>query len=300
MIWIRQREKWLMSDYVFHNLDGFEGFEIKKSKPKKSKKADKFSLVKIFVAIFSILLVCELCVYFLVVPCMDKAEIYFSGLSSYTPQQMMKTIESVTDKTFLAFRPDEAQSLLMTVPGIEEVSIEKRFPNKIFIKVKEREPVAMTFVQDGDRTVSVQIDKNGVLFAANGSASKLDRTIPLISGIPVENIPEGMRIPQKYRALMEQIAQIQALSQKYFAAVSEIQVIPKEYGNYELVLYPIHSRTRILTGRQLNEEALQYMMVALDVVNSLEPNVAEIDLRYGSVSYRTRTSGYHPAGESVE
>ncbi len=289
-----------MSDYVFHNLDGFEGFEIKKSKPKKNKKADKFSMVKVFVAIFSILLICELCVYFLVVPCMEKVEIYFSGLSSYTPQQMMKTIEPATDKTFLAFSSNEAQSLLMTVPGIEEVSIEKRFPNKIFIKVKEREPVAMTFVQDGDRTVSVQIDKNGVLFAANGSTAKLDRTIPLISGIPVENIPEGMRIPQKYRALMEQIAQIQALSQKYFAAISEIQVIPKEYGNYELVLYPIHSRTRILTGRQLNEEALQYMMVALDVVNSLEPNVAEIDLRYGSVSYRTRTSGYHAAGESVE
>lgn len=289
-----------MSDFVFHSLDGFEGFEVRKSKQKKAKKSGNRSLVKVFVAIFSILLVCELCVYFLVVPCLEKVEIYFSGLSAYTPQQMMKTIEPTTDKTFLAFSSSEAKSLLTSVPGIEDATIEKRFPNKIFIKVKEREPVAMTFVQIDGRTVSVQIDKNGVLFAANGNTAKLDRTIPLISGIPVENIPEGMRIPQKYRALMEQIAQIQTLSQKYFAAISEIQVIPKEYGNYELVLYPIHSRTRILTGRQLNEEALQYMMVALDVVNSLEPNVAEIDLRYGSVSYTTRDSGYHFSGESVE
>lgn len=289
-----------MSDFVFHSLDGFEGFEIKKSKSKKNKSSGKLNMVKVFVAIFSILLVCELCVYFFIVPCMEKVEIYFSGLSAYTPQQMMKTIESTSDKTFLAFNSNEAKSLLTTVPGIEDVKIEKRFPNKIFISVKEREPVAMTFVQDGDRTVSVQIDKNGVLFAADGNTAKLDKMIPLISGIPVENIPEGMRIPQKYRALMEQIAQIQTLSQKYFAAISEIQVIPKEYGNYELVLYPIHSRTRILTGRQLNEESLQYMMVALDVVNSLEPNVAEIDLRYGSISYRTRTPEYHTPGETVE
>ena len=289
-----------MSDFVFHSLDGFEGFEVKKARPRKNKKSDKLSMIKIVVAIFSILLVCELGVYFFVIPCMDKVDIYFNGLSSYPPQQMMQTISGTTDKTFLAFSPSEAKSLIETVPGVESVSIEKRFPNKVFITVKEREPVAMTFVQIGERTVSVQIDRNGVLFAANGNTANLDRTIPLISGIPVENIPEGMRIPQKYRALMEQIAQIQTLSQKYFAAISEIHVIPKEYGNYELVLYPIHSRTRILTGRQLNEEALQYMMVALDVVNSLEPNVAEIDLRYGSVSYRTRASDYHSSGEVVE
>ena len=30
------------------------------------------------------------------------------------------------------------------------------------------------------------------------------------------------------------------------------------------------------------------MMVALDVVNKIEPDVSEIDLRYGSVSYRKR------------
>lgn len=54
------------------------------------------------------------------------------------------------------------------------------------------------------------------------------------------------------------------------------------------MIYPQHSRTRILTDRSLNEEALQYMMVMLDVVNSIEPNLTEIDLRYGAVSYRTK------------
>jgi cell division protein FtsQ len=87
---------------------------------------------------------------------------------------------------------------------------------------------------------------------------------------------------------MEQIQDIRNLKQKYFAAISEIEVVPKEYGNYELVLYPIQAKVRVLTDRALNEEALQYMMVVLDVVNSIEPDVGEIDLRYGSVSYRKR------------
>ena len=281
-----------MSDFV---IQGFEGFEVHGSR-RKAVSAAKLNAIKIFAAIFSILLVCELCVYFFVVPCLDMVEISWSGLSSYTKESMTGVISSCAEKKFMNFSSSEAKSLLLSVPGVESVRISKRFPNKVFIHVTERKPVAMTVVSSNGRTIPVEIDKNGVLFSGTANSAKIansDTSLPLISGIPVENIPEGMRIPQKYRALMEQIDSIRSLSQNYFAAVSEIHVIPKEYGNYELVLYPIHSRTRILTGRQLKEEDLQYMMVALDVVNALEPNVEEIDLRYGSVTYRTKAESLH-------
>ena len=279
-----------MSDFV---IQGFEGFEAHGSRKRKAISGAKVNAVKIFAAIFGILLLCELCVYFFVVPCLDTVEISWSGLSSYSKESMSGVIASCANKKFMNFSSTEAKSLLLSVPGVESVRISKRFPNKVYIHVNERKPVAMTFVSNNGRTVPVEIDKNGVLFYGTAHSSKSDSSLPLISGIPVENIPEGMRIPQKYRALMEQIDSIRSLSQNYFAAVSEINVIPKEYGNYELILYPIHSQTRILTGRQLKEEDLQYMMVALDVVNALEPNVEEIDLRYGSVTYRTKTEPLH-------
>jgi len=279
-----------MSDFV---VQGFENFEVSKMRKTRKISKAKTNAVKIFIAIFGILLVCELCVYAFIIPCMEKVEISWSGLSAYSPSSLMKVIGDSAGKNFLSFDSTDVKSMIATVPGIEDVEITRHFPNKIHINVIERKPVAMTFFSNGDRTVPVNIDKNGVLFTSAVNYSNSDHSIPLISGIPVENIPEGMRIPQKYRALMEQIASIRALSQNYFAAISEIHVIPKEYGNYELVLYPIHSQTRILTGRQLNEESLQYMMVALDVVNTLEPDVEEIDLRYGSVSYTTRSNARH-------
>ncbi|MBQ4379022.1 MAG: FtsQ-type POTRA domain-containing protein [Treponema sp.] len=277
-----------MSDFV---IQGFENFELYGRRKRKTVSDTKMTAVKIIAAIFAILLVCELCVYFFVVPCLDKVEISWTGLSSYTAESMNSVIFPVSNKKFMNFSEGEAKSLVMSVPGIENVKITKRFPNKVYINVTERKPVAMTFVTSNGRTVPVEIDKSGVLFYSNSEALSRDSSLPLISGIPVENIPEGMRIPQKYRALMEQIDQIRSLSQNYFAAISEIHVIPKEYGNYELVLYPIHSRTRILTGRQLSEESLQYMLIALDAVNRLERNkeVEEIDLRYGSVTYRTKS-----------
>ncbi|MBQ9909436.1 MAG: FtsQ-type POTRA domain-containing protein [Treponema sp.] len=287
-----------MSDFV---IQGFEGFEVHGSRKRKSVSSSKLNAIKIFAAIFGILLVCELCVYFFVVPCLDKVEISWSGLSAHSKESMSSVIMPCAGKKFMNFSTAEAKSLLMSVPGVENVRVSKRFPNKVYINVTERKPVAMTFVSSNGRTVPVEIDKNGVLFTSPANSAGSDSSLPLISGIPVENIPEGMRIPQKYRALMEQIDQIRSLSQNYFAAVSEIHVIPKEYGNYELVLYPIHSQTRILTGRQLNEESLQYMMVALDVVNALEPDVEEIDLRYGSVTYRTKSDTLNGhTGEFVE
>lgn len=277
-----------MSDFA---IPAFENFEVYGSRKRKVVSDTKMAAVKIIAAIFVVLLLCELCVYFFVIPCLDRVEISWSGLSSYSKESMDRVIGAVSNKKFMNFSVNEAKSLVMSVPGIESVKVSKRFPNKVYIQVTERKAVAMTFVSANGRTIPVEIDKNGVLFNTSSTSASADLSLPLISGIPVENIPEGMRIPQKYRALMEQIDKIRSLSQNYFAAISEIHVIPKEYGNYELVLYPIHSRTRILTGRQLSEESLQYMLIALDAVNRLEKNkeVEEIDLRYGSVTYRTKS-----------
>jgi len=277
-----------MSDFV---INGFENFEVYGSPKRKVVSDSKMAAIKIIAAIFAVLLVCELCVYFFVVPCLDKVEISWSGLSSYTKESMNGVIMPCANKKFMNFSTAEAKSLVLSVPGVESVQVTKRFPNKVYINVTERKPVAMTFVSSNGRTVPVEIDKNGVLFNATSGLVNNDSSLPLVSGIPVENIPEGMRIPQKYRALMEQIDKIRNLSQNYFAAISEIHVLPKEYGNYELVLYPIHSRTRILTGRQLSEESLQYMLIALSAVNKIEKKaeVEEIDLRYGSVTYRTKS-----------
>jgi hypothetical protein len=104
------------------------------------------------------------------------------------------------------------------------------------------------------------------------------------------------RIPAKYRSLIEQIAEISELPQNYFASISEICVRAKEYGNYELSLIPSQSKVKVLTDRALNEDALKYMMVVLDVVNKIGTDVSEIDLRYGAVAFRTKMDSF----EAVE
>jgi cell division protein FtsQ len=144
----------------------------------------------------------------------------------------------------------------------------------------------MTFINTNGRCNVLHIDESGVLFPAKFNSNLNDKALPIISGLPVEYLNEGMRIPSKYRPLITQINTISSENKKYFETISEICVVPKEYGNYELVLIPAKSKIRVLTDRTLNEESLRYMMVVLDVVGKIDSDVSEIDLRYGSVSYR--------------
>lgn len=270
-----------MSDIVFSDFDKSDFVSIRERHEKKNSGL----AVKIAVAVCAILLFIEGVVYFVVMPATNLPRIIWSGISSVTEVEAFGLLGKVQEQNWVEFDKEQAISLLMTAPYVEEVTVTKKLPNKVFINVVERKPVAMAFVTEGESTIPVQIDKKGVIFQ---QSVMTDSSLPLVSGIPVENIPEGMRIPAKYLPLMEQIDSIRNANADYFAAVSEIHVVPKEYGNYELVLYPLHSKTPILTDRALSEDSLRYMMLTIDVVNSLEPNVAEIDLRYGSVSYRMR------------
>lgn len=276
-----------MSDVVFTD---FEDFVTVSGSDKSEKKDKKVFLVKILVFVLAVLLFAELIISMVLVPCFSKPSITVSGLKSASQQEFTELLGSMKTSSWLRFDTQRAASLLSSVPYIDSVDVSKVFPDRVIVSVKERVPVAKTVINNGGRYISVQIDKNGVLFTGNRQKSDTDYEIPLISGLPVEKFREGMSIPANYRVLLDQIETVRSRSQKYFAAISEIQVVQKEYGNYELVLYPVHKHVRVLTDRSLNEEALKYMMVVLDVVDSIEPDVSEIDLRYGSVSYRTHSS----------
>lgn len=280
-----------MSDAAISDFEEFWGsFEGVKTSEKADKKASekKYIALKIVVFVLGFFLFVEGIIYAFVLPCFGHPAIIYSGLDSFARKDIAERLAPLSNSSWTEFDTDRAASILSNVSYIERVSVDKRFPDKIFISVKERAPVAKTILSVNGVSKSVQIDENCVLFSIQSDSILQDSSVPLISGLPIENLQEGMRLPAKYRVLMEQISAIRNLSQKYFAAISEIQVVPKEYGNYELVLYPTQAKVRVLTDRSLTEDALKYMMVVLDVVNSIEPDVVEVDLRYDSLSYRCR------------
>ena len=249
----------------------------------------KIKFIKVIFCVLCFALLCELVIYKYVMPSFSSPKVTVTGQKDYTAEEIARMLLPMNSTSWFDFDVEQAVSLLSSEAGIEHVSVEKKFPDKIYVNVTEREPVAVTFVMDGGHTAPVQIDKNGVLFSGKkNAANEQESILPIVSGIPVEYMSKGMRIPAKYRPLIDQISKISEMPQHYFASVSEICVLPKDSGNYELALIPAQSKVKVLTDRALNEDALKYMLVVLDVVNQIGTDVAAVDLRYGSVSYITR------------
>lgn len=255
---------------------------------KKEEGDKKFKVIKIIFCILCFILVSELVIYKYVMPSFDSPKVTVNGMKLYSAEEIAVKLLPMNSTTWFDFNVEEAASILSSEPCFEKVVVEKKFPDKIFIDVVERDPVAVTFIVDEGRSTPVQIDKNGVLFPLKNTEVLDSNEIPIISGIPVEHMSEGMRISSKYRSLIDQINGIRELGKNYFAGISEICVLPTEVGSYELALIPAQSKIKVLTDRTLNEESLKYMMVVLDVINLLSADVSEIDLRYGSVSCKTR------------
>jgi len=187
---------------------------------------------------------------------------------------------------WMNFDKKEFRARLASNPALDSDSlvVEKKFPDQVLVRVSERVPVILSLMNVNGRTRTVQIDKNGVVFSSEYAG--ISGHEPLVTGLELERLPEGFHVASEYKPLLDRISAISAVNPAYFSALSEIHVQPLASGSYELVMYPIHSRVRVVTDHSLSEETLRYMLVVLDVIDSIDPDVTEIDMRYGSISYR--------------
>ncbi|MBE6353506.1 FtsQ-type POTRA domain-containing protein [Treponema sp.] len=280
-----------MSDVAFLDFEDFEYEPYSPAGHGASETSDK----KIFILkIFSFSIIVVLSLYFilanLIFPCFEVPQITFTGASAGTVEKMKGLLNAPSEYNYFNFDTARVARALNSLSCIESVEVIKHFPHTVEIHVAERKPLAKTLVRLNGKTIPVAIDRSGVLFISDSINSIIsDTSYPLLSGLPVEQFYDGMKIPTDYKELMSDIATMSSLPQNYFVGISEIQVIPKEYGGYELAVYPIHTKARVLTDRALNEDSLKYMMITLEVIKRIAPeDVFEIDIRYGEVSYKKR------------
>lgn len=281
----------VFSDFRFNDFDDLTFIREEREEAAKPMKKDrKLFLVKCLVAVLVLVLLIEGIISTVVLPCLGPVKVECYGQVLLTEEYILSRVAAVENENFIHFNTTKASRAVSDIPCIDEVYVQKHFPDRIVINVKERVPVAKTIAEVNGHAMSVQIDKNGVLFTSPSTTVVQDSSIPLITGLPTTGLAEAYRLPERFRGLMDRIQTIARSNQNYFAAVSEIRVVQKEYGNYELVLYPIHRHIKVLCDSMLDKAALDYMIVTLDVVERLRFDVTEVDLRYGAVSYRVKDS----------
>lgn len=242
--------------------------------------------IKILVAFLAVFLLAELAFYLVVIPATSTVRLTVEGAPSVGYDELCSIAGISGTEKWIRFNTAATAARLASNPLFESVTVEKKFPDRVVISVKERVPVAVSLgVVDG-KTVPVEIDRKGVAFRIGHLPAKT--ALPLVTGLTFENPVAGMRLDARLRPLLENLSDIEATDPVLLSSVSEIKIDEKAYGGYDLVVYPVHTPVRVRTDKALNEDALRYMMLVLDVVKDLDPSIDEIDIRAGTVSYRAK------------
>jgi cell division protein FtsQ len=185
-----------------------------------------------------------------------------------------------------SFDAAEIASRLAGNPVFERVSVEKSFPDRVSVTLVERVPVAISFAEIGGKTVPIEIDRSGVAFRVG--ASVREAALPLLTGLTFENFVPGTRLNPALKGLLEQIHARRGTQSRPSRLGLRDQGRPKTLRGIRPRRLSRPRPVRVRTDKTLNEDALQYMMLVLDVVKDMRVDVDEIDIRAGTVSYRAK------------
>lgn len=267
----------MSDDYFYTGYDQYYAEE-------KSKTAKKTRILKILMGILISVLVVEALLYTVVFPCLKPVEYSFVGLKNLSADSLLRNVNAWDQTSWMKFDTASFSARLAGNSAIESISVEKKFPNIILVNVEEREAVAYSLVNTGGRTQPILIDRRGNIFSVENFA--VNESVPLISGLDIERFNDSYKLSTDIHELLDRIRFLRKDYPRFLEALSEIHVVPTEFGSYELILYPIHSHIPVLSDRNLSEKTMDVFVLMVAVFNETNSDVTEIDTRYGSVSYR--------------
>lgn len=252
------------------------------------KKSFKMIFIKICLGIFICMLIAEVVFSVLIMPAVSSAVIDISGGENLSVHEIKKISGLTGTVKWLNINSSVISRRLVSFPLIASATVEKKFPDKVIIKITERKPVAIAFAQINGRTVPMEIDKDGVVFRIGSSL--IPQGLPIITGLTFENPAAGMKINKQLTGLFVQLDVLKRKQPLLLNEISEIKIAPIKYGGYDLIVYPVKARFPVITNKSLTEDTIRYMMLLIDVANDsvFSHEICEMDIRGPNVAYKKR------------
>jgi cell division protein FtsQ len=152
----------------------------------------------------------------------DINNINVTGTKRFTPAQVLAMANLDSQTNLLALRPAEVEQTLQAHPWIAKAELDRQWPNRITLRLTERQPVALVQLEELYYT-----DRSGSLFKPSSPADPHDFTV--ITGLSREHFPAGQRPPSVLvRRLLELLDLLQEASPPVtFSHVAEIHVDPE-------------------------------------------------------------------------
>ena len=244
-------------------------------------------ILKLLMVLIIFALIIEIAYYFMILPITSTAKFVFEiNASSLTEKEIKKIIGVEEGVKWSSIDSSNIASILKSYPLVEHVDVKKRFPDKVYISLTERRPIAVSFVNIDGSIVPLEIDKEGVVFRM-GWQEKTS-TLTILSGIEFQNPKIGMKVHHKLVSLFNRLDFISKSNPLLLAGISEVKVREKKYGDYDLVIYPTYSKIKVISNKELSENTLNRMILILDVLKTdvVAREIEYVDIRGANIVYK--------------
>jgi cell division protein FtsQ len=228
---------------------------------------------------------------FVVSPCIPLSTVEVRGFPGFEGETVKRFAGIGEGASFISVNAAAAEKLLSGHYLVESAKVVKRFPDRLSIFLEKRRPVAVSLADINGRMTPLYYDREGVVFQIGGAH---EGNLPVVSGLVFEKPVLGMRLPVSFIPLLAEIEKTAEQAPELLAAVSEIRISRTAYDGFDLLLYPVHGKTRVHLEHTLNADTLRYVLLMLDVFAASHEAPAEIDFRSGMGAYTVKEA---PSGE---
>jgi cell division septal protein FtsQ len=284
----------MLGDFIYSeelgNSQYHYGEKHGNSNPQKIEKSVRHFLL--FAVIF---VTCGLIWVFCISPCMVpvKAEVKsFPGLSQ---AEVLDIADIASSAPYISINTNEAEWRLSQHYLVESAKVVKRFPDRLSIFLEPRREAAILLASVNGRSQPVYFDRHGVAFKTGGRDVSLP-PLPVVSGIFSSNYSVKLgttRLPSAYVPLFSRISAISDEAPKIWQAISEIELVNKSNGAFDLVLYPVHHMTKLRMGSDISKESIYYALLMIDAYRQFENDIPdEIDVRSGLGVLKTKEARF--------
>ena len=212
----------------------------------KVKRRRRRSFVRLFRGIIFLVVSAAVLGFFVYVPFFTLNEIRLEGTKYLTEEDILRIGDIYMGEPLFKLETDVVQSRLSKDLRIEEVTVRRKLPHSLEIKIKERRPLATIVCDYG----YLDLDHNGTVLDSYKTIKTMK--IPMITGAAIRDLYIGDEIDDE---LVKKILDfLQRLNEDTLNLLSEIAIVDADY----IVMYTATERAvqiRIGKLERLDEKA---------------------------------------------
>ncbi len=199
---------------------------------------------------------------------LDSPDLQVIGMDHVSRQQVMKVFSGDFGRSVYLFPASRRRISLMAIDWVKDASISRIWPNKVLVRITERQPVAFAELSGGGPTRFLLIDEEGVLLQPEQPGKF---KLPVVIGIREESERAERRVRiQRMLRLMKEAGRLGD-------SISEIDV---SNGDNLKVTEQVENRAIVLMiGDHNFAQRLQNFVANYPEIRRRLPNATTLDLR---------------------